>query len=123
MTHRQSPESIPGRAGVLSTVAVRAATAAYVPGLTEGREWVTDARQLGERMSATDLAAATGAGGNGHGNTWILVVWGVLAMVIGGINLLNPMAPSDAALGLSRVSGGVFVIIGAVFFVYGLTRL
>jgi hypothetical protein len=60
-------------------------------------------------------------------------------MVIGGINLLNPqlawrmrrwkyrnpdaMAPSDAALGLSRVSGGVFVIIGAVFFVYGLTRL
>jgi hypothetical protein len=45
-------------------------------------------------MSATDLAVATG-GGNGHGSTWILVLWGVIAMVIGG----------------------------AVFFVYGLTRI
>ncbi|MDX6244693.1 MAG: hypothetical protein QOE76_2416 [Frankiales bacterium] len=89
-------------------------------------------------MSATDLAVATG-GGNGHGSTWILVLWGVIAMVIGGVHLLDPqlawrmrrwqyrnpdaMAPSDAALGLSRVVGGIFVIVGAVFFVYGLTRI
>jgi hypothetical protein len=89
--------------------------------------------------AAAAVSDTPGSTHSTHNATWFLFLWAAIAIVIGGTNLTRPqlawrmrrwqyknpeaVAPSNAALTLARVVGGIFVIIGIVVLVIAFTKV